>query len=86
MPDRLSQVRVNRLFHCRQEFVGRPINLNSEPLQRLQARDAGGVVEIEPTEICQPFQRLQARDAGGVKEIERAKSCQPFQRLQAREF
>jgi hypothetical protein len=26
---------AQELFHCRQEFVGRTINLNSEPFQRL---------------------------------------------------
>src|SRR4051794_31136407 len=56
-----------------------------QPFQRLQARDASVVAEIERVEICQSFQRLQAGNAGGVAEIERAEICQPFQRLQARD-
>ena len=79
-----TKTAAQELIHGRQEFVGRSINSNSESFQRLQARDAGGVVEIEASETCEPAQRLQTRDARGVVEVEPAEVCQPLQRLQAR--
>jgi hypothetical protein len=91
LPSRLTETRrrpakcaAQELIHGRPEFVGRSINSNSESFQRLQARDAGGVVEIEASETCEPAQRLQTRDARGVVEVEPVKVCQPLQRLQAR--